>query len=96
MITEEYGSQLDALRLRFAEIYEERRRKGLPDYDILMAMAEDIGYDATGRDTKTNELVQIGEELSRLSRQLRREKRELCALQNGKPFKSLFSHGRQK
>ncbi len=65
VITEEYGSQLDALRFRFAEIYEERRRKGLPDYDILMAMAEDIGYDATGRDTKTNELVQIGEELSR-------------------------------
>lgn len=64
-ILEEYGSQLDALRFRLAEIYEERRRKGLPDYDIFMAIAEDIGYDATGRDTKTNELVLIGEELSR-------------------------------
>lgn len=64
-ISEEYSSQLDALRFRLAETYEERRRKGLPDYDIFMAIAEDIGYDATGRDTKTNELEVIGEELSR-------------------------------
>jgi type I restriction enzyme M protein len=64
-ISDEYSSQLDALRLRLAEIYEKRRREGLPDYDIFMAIAEDIGYDATGRDTKTNELVQISEELNR-------------------------------
>lgn len=64
-IADEYASQLDALRFRLAEIYEERRRKGLPDYDIFMAIAEDIGYDATGRYTKTNELELIGEELSR-------------------------------
>ncbi len=64
-IADDYGAQLDALRFRLAEIYEERRRKGLPDYDIFMAIAEDIGYDATGRYTKTNELELIGEELSR-------------------------------
>ncbi len=64
-IAEEYGAQLDALRFRLAEIYEDRRRKELPDYDIFMAIAEDIGYDATGRYTKTNELELIGEELSR-------------------------------
>jgi len=63
-IAEEYGAQLDALRFRLAEIYEDRRRKELPDYDIFMAIAEDIGYDATGRYTKTNELEFIGEELS--------------------------------
>ena len=64
-ISEEYSAQLDAFRFRLAEIYEERRRKALPDYDIFMAIAEDIGYDATGRDTKTNELETIGAELSR-------------------------------
>lgn len=64
-IAEEYSSQLDALRFRLTEIFEERRRKDLPDYDIFMAIAEDIGYDATGRFTKTNELELIGEELSR-------------------------------
>lgn len=64
-INEEYGSQLDELRFRIAEIYEERRRKGLPDYSIFMAIAEDIGYDATGRDTKSKELEVIGKELGR-------------------------------
>ena len=64
-VSEEYGTKLDAFRFRLAEIYEERRRKGLPDYDIFMAIAEDIGYDATGRPTKTNELDHIAAELSR-------------------------------
>ena len=30
-----------------------------------MAIAEDIGYDATGRPTGTNELIEIGFELAR-------------------------------
>jgi len=64
-ISEKYGNQLENLRNRLAEIFEERRRKDLPDYDIFMAIAEDIGYDATGRDTKTNELEPIAKELSR-------------------------------
>ncbi len=64
-ISEEFTGQLDALRYRLAEIFEERRRKDLPDYDIFMAIAEDIGYDATGRNTKTNELEPIAKELSR-------------------------------
>lgn len=64
-VSEEFSAKIDALRFRLGEIYEDRRRKGLPDYDIFMALAEDIGYDATGRDTKTNELDIIGAELSR-------------------------------
>ena len=35
------------------------------DYEIYMAIAEDIGYDATGRPTATNELEAVAEELSR-------------------------------
>jgi type I restriction enzyme M protein len=64
-ISEAFSGQLEDLRYRLAEIYEERRRKELPDYDIFMAIAEDIGYDATGRDTKTNELEIIAVELGR-------------------------------
>jgi len=30
-----------------------------------MAIAEDIGYDATGRNTGKNELIEIGKELSK-------------------------------
>lgn len=64
-VSEEYSAQIDALRYHLAETYEERRRAALPDYDIFMAIADDIGYDATGRETKTNELENIGFELSR-------------------------------
>ncbi len=73
-ISEEFAAQLDDLRYRLAEIFEERRRKDLPDYDIFMAIAEDIGYDATGRDTKTNELETIAKELSRFINAIEEEK----------------------
>ena len=69
-IADEYGRQLNDFRFRLNEIYEEHRRKNLPDYDVFMAISEDIGYDATGRSTKINELVQIGEELSRFILQI--------------------------
>lgn len=64
-ILEDYSKQLEDLRYRLGEMYEKRRRKNLPDYEIFMAIAEDIGYDATGRETKTNELELIGQELAR-------------------------------
>ena len=56
---------MEEIRYRLSEIYEERRRKALDDYNIFMAIAEDIGYDATGRTTKTNELDPIASELAR-------------------------------
>jgi type I restriction enzyme M protein len=62
-INERFAAEVEDIRYRLSETYEERRRKRLPDYDILMAIAEDIGYDATGRLTKTNELVPIAHEL---------------------------------
>lgn len=41
------------------------KQKQLDDYPIFMAIAEDIGYDATGRATANNELVEIGKELQK-------------------------------
>jgi len=73
-ISEEYSAQVDDLRYRLAEIFDERRRKDLPDYDIFMAIAEDIGYDATGRETKANDLEPIAEELSRFINTIEEEK----------------------
>jgi type I restriction-modification system DNA methylase subunit len=64
-ISDRFAVQTDELRYQLTELYEERRRKDLPDYPIFMAIAEDIGYDATGRPTKTNELDPIVAELSR-------------------------------
>ena len=64
-ISDRFFAQADELRYRLTELYVERRRKDLPDYPIFMAIAEDIGYDATGRPTKTNELDAIAAELAR-------------------------------
>jgi type I restriction enzyme M protein len=64
-ISDEIASKVEAVRFELSELYEERRRKDLPDYPIFMAIAEDIGYDATGRATKTNELEPIATELAR-------------------------------
>ena len=64
-IADKYTKELDDLRYRLEGIYEERRKKNLPDYDIFMAIAENIGYDATNRPTKANELEIIGPDLSR-------------------------------
>ena len=36
-----------------------------PDEDIFMAIADDIGFDATGKPTKVNELDEIGAELAK-------------------------------
>jgi type I restriction-modification system DNA methylase subunit len=64
-VAEKFTRQTDDLKERLIQLFEERRRKALPDYDIFMAIAEDIGYDATGRPTKVNELVPIAAELRR-------------------------------
>ena len=64
-VSDDIAAKVAELRYQLTEIYEERRRKELPDYPIFMAIAEDIGYDATGRLTKTNELEPIAEELTR-------------------------------
>ena len=39
------------------------RKTELEDYPIFMAIAEQIGYDATGKETPVNELEMIGKEL---------------------------------
>lgn len=62
-INERFAGEVDDMRYRLNEIYDERRRGVLPDYEIFMAIAEDIGFDATGRLTRTNELVTIAVDL---------------------------------
>lgn len=56
-------------RQRLTEQLEEARQQGLrhemSDYDIFMAVAEDIGYDATGRPTGRNDLKELAPEINR-------------------------------
>lgn len=61
----EYASKIDELKSKLVEEYQQRKQLDLPDYPIFMAIAEEIGYDATGKKTNNNELEIIGEELKK-------------------------------
>ena len=61
----EYATKIDELKSKLTDNYLARKQKELPDYPIFMAIAEEIGYDATGKKTATNELDVIGEELKK-------------------------------
>lgn len=60
-----YTEKVNALKDELSEIYQKEKQRRLPDYPIFMAIADDIGYDATGKPTNNNELDLIGEELKK-------------------------------
>lgn len=64
-VTAEYNDQIEALKESLSDKYGEEKQKVIEDYPIFMAIAEDIGYDATGKSTNNNELDFIGRELAR-------------------------------
>jgi type I restriction enzyme M protein len=59
-----YNDLINDLKELIIDEYNSLRQSELPDYQIFMAIAEDIGYDATGKKTGNNELDHIGEHLS--------------------------------
>ncbi|MCX2683440.1 N-6 DNA methylase [Campylobacter sp. MIT 21-1685] len=64
-----YKEKVECLQSKMQEFYQEQKSKlfeeeGL-DYEIFMAIAENIGYDATGKPTGKNELDDITKELER-------------------------------
>lgn len=61
----EYANKIDELKSQLSENYLQSMQNELPDYPIFMAIAEEIGYDATGKKTGNNELDVIGEELQK-------------------------------
>ena len=64
-LQQEFTEKVNLFKEEMTEKYFASKQKILDDYPIFMAIAEDIGYDATGRETKTNELVEIGVELQK-------------------------------
>lgn len=64
-IQQAFTDKVNALREELVEKYFAEKQTALTDYPIFMAIAEDIGYDATGRSTGNNELIEIGRELAR-------------------------------
>lgn len=66
-ITQKYKDEVESLQSQLIESYQDLKskefsEKGL-DYDVFMAIAENIGYDATGKPTGINELDAISIEL---------------------------------
>jgi type I restriction enzyme M protein len=60
-----FNDKVNLLKEELTEKYLTQKQRILDDYPIFMAIAEDIGYDATGRPTNNNELEEIGVELAR-------------------------------
>ena len=71
-INKKYAALIDELKNQVVEQYKQEKQKKLSeiDYDIFMAIAEDIGYDATGKPTGNNELEYIGQELSKYIKEI--------------------------
>ena len=64
-ISEMYDEQIEDIREYLTDTYIEKYKNELNNYPIFMAIAEDIGYDATGKETGKNELPEISKELAR-------------------------------
>lgn len=61
----EYADKVEELKALLTDAYQQAKQRELTDYPIFMAIAENIGYDATGKKTAINELDVIGEELKK-------------------------------
>jgi type I restriction enzyme M protein len=66
-LSKEYTDKLSNLKDEMREFYKTSKEEALKkyDYDIFMAIAEDIGYDAVGKETGKNELEYIAKELKK-------------------------------
>lgn len=69
-ISDLYNQQISELKDDLADQYIALKQQSLQDYQIFMAIAEDIGYDATGRETGNNELEFIETELTKFINQI--------------------------
>jgi genome sequencing data, contig C300 len=64
-IQEELSEKVNNLKEELQDAFLTEKRKKLKDYPIFMAIAKEIGYDATGKKTTINELDFIGAELKK-------------------------------
>lgn len=62
-ITDKYNQKITDLKEELSDLYIEEKQKKLDDYQIFMAIAEKIGYDAAGKTISENELEIIGNHL---------------------------------
>lgn len=68
--SEEYNERIATLRETLNDEFLTEVKAKVADYEIFMAIAQDIGYDATGRPTGANELDTVSRELSQFIRHI--------------------------
>lgn len=61
---EEFDEKIEKVREELSDTYEDKYKNSLNNYPVFMAIAEEIGYDAVGRETGRNELPDISKELA--------------------------------
>ena len=59
-----YSQKVNDIKDELNELYQIKKAQTLADYPIFMAIAQEIGYDATGKAIATNELDIISEKLT--------------------------------
>lgn len=69
-----YNDLQNELKEQMQDAYLQGKQKQLPDYKIFMAIAEEIGYDATGKTIARNELDIIKAELESFINQIESNK----------------------
>jgi type I restriction-modification system DNA methylase subunit len=69
-IQQAFTDKVNLLKEELTEKYFAAKQTTLDTYPIFMAIAEDIGYDATGRSTNNNDLIEIGRELAKFIEQV--------------------------
>ncbi len=65
-----YNDLLNDLKEQMQDAYLKAKQMQLPDYKIFMAIADEIGYDSTGKAIATNELTLIAKELESFINQI--------------------------
>ncbi|MCM1040754.1 MAG: N-6 DNA methylase [Ruminococcus sp.] len=73
-VLDDFDEKIEKLKEELIESYEAYYKTSLINYPIFMAIAEDIGFDATGKETGNNELISIAKELGKF----------IEAIENGK------------
>ena len=58
-VNEHFTEEIDELKFAASSAYDLAIQENQTGYDILMGIAEDIGYDATGKSTKVNDLNEV-------------------------------------
>lgn len=61
----DFKFRIEKIKEVIYDAYTKEYQHEMEDYPIFMAIADEIGYDATGKNTAINELEMIGEELKK-------------------------------